>query len=148
MATKKTRLNVHLSNKQIDNILSTFAVYDLVERYLADSRVHKVYDHLHDLFYAQFPDTMANVSEHVKPEFYESFDKYIDSLRNYFKNTLAELVLEEFASTAGNIALTTKRVRNKAPMFFTQRFHIVYEEMSCSISLDKILNGQQTVDWL
>lgn len=145
---QKTRVSLDLSKKQVDNILSTFGVYDLVEHYLADPKVRKIYDEISDLFQAQYPDTMACVSEHVKVDFFKDFTKFQDSIRSYFKRTLTELVLEEFASTAGNIALTTKHVRAKALMFFTQRLHIVYEELSFNIKMDKILNGQQTVDWL
>lgn len=144
----KIRVNVHLTVKQIDNVLNTFGVSDLIERYMTDPRVRKTYDELHDLFNAQYPDTMACVNEHVKSEFYKDFDKFVDSIKAYFKRTLAELALEEFASTAGNIALTTKHIRAKAPMFFTQRFHVIYEEMSFNIRLDKVLNGQQTIDWM
>ena len=144
---KTTRCVVHLTDKQIDYLLSTFGESQLLERYLADDRIRAMYINLKGLDLLNYPCTMPKVNNHFKSDFFKTYEKFYDFFKQYLKRIFVELAIQELAAT-GDIQKTAKRIAAKAPQFFEQRLAFAYEEISFNIRTDKLFNGQQTVDWL
>ena len=144
---KKFRLNVHVADAHINKILRTFELTNLLEEYLKDDRVEELYKRLRAIYQTEYPDTLATVNQHVPNNFYKDYAEFSKTFHPNLKRTFAEFALEEFAAT-GNIPSAIKRIHSKAPQLFEQRLGLVFEEIRYNMRADKLLNGQQPVDWL
>lgn len=145
---KKQEVSLRLTDRQINSILQQHDVLTLMEEFMNDSRVEKLYSELLCVFYATPRNTMPLASKKIKPQVWKTFTAFKDQFEKGMKRYFVAEILETLASVNCNINRTKKQIANKAAQLFEQYISLVYVEVSSDMNIDHVLNGNQPVEWL
>lgn len=145
---KKQQVSLRLTDRQINNLLKEHQVLPLLEEFMNDSRVEKLYRELLCVFYATPRSTMPLASKKIKPQVWKTFTEFKDQFERGMKRYFVCDLLETFASNNCNTNRTKKQIESKASQLFEQYISLVYVEVSSDMNVDHVLNGNQPVEWL
>ena len=145
---KKQQVSIRLTERQISSILQEHDVLTLIEGFMRDSRVEKLYSELLCIFYATPRSTMPLANKKIKPHVWKTYTAFKDQFEKGLKGYFVSEIINTYASTNCNINRTKKQIANKAAQLFEQYISLVYVEVSSDMNVDHVLNGNQPVEWL